>query len=71
MRGICVNKEVGNLRLDLRCQGIAVAVIRSGGKVEVLKGDLADPTESQQRISAVWTNNYEVNGLLTLGPTIY
>ena len=29
MQGICVNKEVGNLRIDLRCQGIAVAVIRS------------------------------------------
>ena len=53
MQGICVNKEVGNLRIDLRCQGIAVGVIRSGGKVEVLTGDLADPTESQQRITAV------------------
>ena len=48
-----MNKEVGNLRLDLRCQGIGVAVIRSGGKVEVLTGDLADPTESQQRITGV------------------
>ncbi len=67
-QGICVNKEVGNLSLDL-CQGLAAAVIRSGGTVEVLTVDLADPTETQQRIAAVLTSKSEVNGLLTLGTT--
>ena len=50
MQGICVNKEVGNLRVDLLCQGTAVAVIRSGGKVEVLTGDLQTQQKGNRQL---------------------
>ncbi len=31
--------------------------------------DLADPVDSQQRVTAALTNNPDVDGILTLGPT--
>lgn len=52
-QGICANKEVGNLGLDLRCLVFAATVIKSSGTFEVLTVDLEDPTESQKRIYAV------------------
>ena len=66
---ICVNQEVGNVALDLRCQGFADALAEAGGTVEVLAVDLADPIDAQQRIDAALTANADVNGILTLGPT--
>lgn len=66
---LCVNQEVGNVALDLRCQGFTDAMEAAGATVEVLAVDLADPTESQQRISAALSSNPDVDGILTLGPT--
>jgi simple sugar transport system substrate-binding protein len=66
---LCVNQEVGNVALDLRCQGFTDAMTEAGATVEVLAVDLADPTDSQQRIVAALTANPDVNGVLTLGPT--
>lgn len=63
---ICVNQEVGNVALDLRCQGFTDGL---GGTVEVLAVDLADPIDAQNRISGALTANPDVNGILTLGPT--
>ena len=65
----CVNAEVGNLALDLRCQGFSNAMASAGSKVEVLAVELADPTETKQRILAALTSNPDVDGLFTLGPT--
>jgi simple sugar transport system substrate-binding protein len=66
---LCVNQEVGNVALDLRCQGFTDAMTEAGATVEVLAVDLADPTDSQQRIVAALTANPDINGVLTLGPT--
>lgn len=66
---ICVNQEVGNVALDLRCQGFADAMAEAGGVVEVLAVDLGDPIDSQNRISAALTANPDVDSVLTLGPT--
>jgi simple sugar transport system substrate-binding protein len=55
--------------LDLRCQGFTDAMTEAGATVEVLAVDLADPTDSQQRIVAALTANPDINGVLTLGPT--
>ncbi len=66
---ICVNQEVGNAALDLRCQGFTDALAETGGTVETIAVDLADPTGSQQRISAAITADDTINGILTLGPT--
>lgn len=68
-KALCVNQEVGNLSLDLRCQGFADAMKAAGASVDVLAVELGDPTESQQRIQAALAADPDVDGLLTLGPT--
>jgi simple sugar transport system substrate-binding protein len=67
--GICVNQEVGNVALDLRCQGFADAMAEAGGVVEVLAVELADPIETQNRISAALVSDPTIDSILTLGPT--
>jgi simple sugar transport system substrate-binding protein len=66
---ICVNQEVGNVALDLRCQGFTDAITAAGGTVEIVAVDIGDPTASQQTISAALEGNPDINGVLTLGPT--
>jgi len=66
---LCVNQEVGNAALDLRCKGFTDAMTKAGGKVEVLAVDLANPTDAQQRIQAALTSKTDVDSILTLGPT--
>ena len=66
---ICVNQEVGNVALDLRCQGFTDAMAEAGATVEILAVDLADPVDSQQRISAALQSNDAIDSILTLGPT--
>jgi len=66
---LCVNQEVGNVALDLRCEGFTDAMAEAGASVEVLAVDLADPIDAQQRILAALTSNPDVDGILTLGPT--
>lgn len=66
---ICVNQEVGNVALDLRCQGFTDAMTAAGATVQVLAVELADPVDAQQRIAAALTANPDVDSILTLGPT--
>jgi simple sugar transport system substrate-binding protein len=66
---LCVNQEVGNVALDLRCQGFTDAMAEAGGTVTVLAVDLADPTGSSSRISAALAENADVDAIFTLGPT--
>jgi simple sugar transport system substrate-binding protein len=66
---LCVNQEVGNVALDLRCQGFTDAMAEAGGTVEVLPVDLADPTGAQNLISAALSANADINAVFTLGPT--
>ncbi|MCB0046816.1 MAG: sugar ABC transporter substrate-binding protein [Caldilineaceae bacterium] len=68
-KAICVNQEVGNIGLDLRCQGFSDAMAEAGGSVSVLAVELADPVDSQQRIAAALQSDPEVDSVLTLGPT--
>ena len=65
---LCINQEVGNVALDLRCQGFTDAIEEAGGTVEVVAVELADPIDAQQRISAAVTSN-NPDGIVTLGPT--
>lgn len=65
----CVNHEVGNTALDLRCQGVADAMAEAGAAAQVLSVELGDPTESQQRIQAGLASDPNVDGIITLGPT--
>ncbi|HYO89562.1 MAG TPA: sugar ABC transporter substrate-binding protein [Candidatus Limnocylindrales bacterium] len=66
---LCVNQEVGNAALDLRCQGFTDAMVEAGGAVTVLAVELADPTGSQGRIAAALTADPTVDAVFTLGPT--
>ncbi len=65
---LCVNQEVGNVALDLRCQGVTDAVEAAGGKVSVLAVDLADPTGSASRIGAALAEDETIDAIFTLGP---
>jgi simple sugar transport system substrate-binding protein len=66
---LCVNQEVGNAALDLRCNGFKDTMSKAGATVDVLAINLADPTDSQQRITAAITADSTLDGILTLGPT--
>lgn len=66
---LCVNQEVGNAALDLRCEGFTDAMKEAGGKVQVLAVELSDPVDAQEKVAAALTANPDVNGILTLGPT--
>lgn len=63
---LCVNQEVGNAALDLRCDGFTEGL---GGTVEVIPVDLADPTGAQATVAGAISANPDINGILTLGPT--
>ncbi|ADO72680.1 sugar ABC transporter substrate-binding protein [Stigmatella aurantiaca] len=63
---LCVNHEVGNASLDLRCKGFLDAIAKAGGTGRVLAVNAADPTDSQQKVAAALTGG--VDGILTLGP---
>jgi simple sugar transport system substrate-binding protein len=63
---ICVNQEVGNVALDLRCEGFTEGF---GGPVEVVPVDLNDPQATQSTIENTVTGNQDIDTILTLGPT--
>jgi simple sugar transport system substrate-binding protein len=65
---LCVNHEVGNAALDLRCQGFLDGLQKHGAAAEVLAVDAADPTEMAQRIRAALASRPGTDGVLTLGP---
>jgi simple sugar transport system substrate-binding protein len=64
---ICVNQEVGNAALDLRCEGFAEGL--GGVPSAVIGVDLSDPTGSQATIEAALAEDPTIDGMLTLGPT--
>lgn len=66
---LCVNQEVGNVSLDLRCQGFSDAMLEAGGTVQVIAVDLADPTGTTNRISAALISDSTIDSIFTLGPT--
>src|SRR6266487_2244611 len=66
---LCVNQEVGNAALDLRCKGFTDALRKTGGAVKVLAVNLADPTDAKNRISGAIRSAGNIDGVLALGPT--
>jgi simple sugar transport system substrate-binding protein len=64
---LCVNQEVGNAGLKLRCQGFGEGMRRSGGHTHTIPVELQDAAQAQRRVAqAVATGAYD--GILTLGP---
>lgn len=64
--GVCVNHEVGNIGLDLRCEGFQEG-LGEGATVEVLSVS-SDPTEVRNAVSAAFTQNPDIGGVLAVGP---
>ena len=63
---ICINQEVGNVALDLRCEGFFEGL---GSEGEVVPVDLNDPAGTTETVAGVLQQNADVDGILTLGPT--
>ncbi len=63
---LCINQEVGNVGLDQRCDGFEKGL---GGQVQVVAVDLNNPTDAQAKIETAVSQNPDINGVLTLGPT--
>lgn len=63
---LCVNQEVGNVALDLRCQGFTQG-LGQGAKVQVLSVSM-DPTATNSAVKAALQQDTSINGILTLGP---
>jgi simple sugar transport system substrate-binding protein len=63
---ICINQEVGNAALDLRCDGFFEGLGQQG---EVVPVDLNDPAGTTETVAGVLQENPDVDGILTLGPT--
>jgi simple sugar transport system substrate-binding protein len=64
--GLCINQEVGNAALDLRCEGFTDGL---GGSVTVVPVELADPAAAQAAVAGALSANAGTDGVLTLGPT--
>lgn len=61
--GLCVNQEVGNVSLDLRCKGFADGF---GGKVTVLPVS-NDPADVRAKVKAALSSNTAVDTVMALG----
>ena len=69
-KGLCINQEVGNAALDLRCQGFTDGFKASGGQsVEVLGVNLSDAAGTQQTVQAKLQGDPSIDTVLALGPT--
>ncbi len=64
--GVCVNHEVGNIGLDLRCEGFQEG-LGADATVNVLSVS-SDPTEVRNAVAAALTQNPDVGGVLAVGP---
>jgi len=66
---LCVNQEVGNAALTLRCQGFAKGLAQTGGTMTEIGVTITNPTQTQQSIAAAIQRDPSIDGILTLGPT--
>lgn len=66
---LCVNQEVGNAALALRCKGFKEGLAQTGGTVTEIGVNLSNPTQTQQTIEAALQHDPTIDGILTLGPT--
>ena len=63
-KAACVNVEVGNVALDLRCEGFAEGL---GQEVEVIPVQIGDPTAMRNAVAAYLSSHPDLEGLFVLG----
>jgi simple sugar transport system substrate-binding protein len=66
---LCVNQEVGNVALELRCKGLKEGLAETGGAMQEIGVNLSNPTQTQQTIEAAVQHDPTIDGIMTLGPT--
>jgi len=66
---LCVNQEVGNVALELRCKGLKEGLAETGGTTQEIGVNLSNPTQTQQTIEAAVQHDPTIDGIMTLGPT--
>src|SRR6266852_4493106 len=66
---LCVNQEVGNAALALRCKGFKEGLAQTGGTMTEIGVTITNPTQTQQSIAAAIQRDPSIDGVLTLGPT--
>jgi simple sugar transport system substrate-binding protein len=66
---ICFNQEVGNVALDLRCEGFTEAFEAAGGKVQLATGQISDPTGMANAVRAALEADPTIDSIMTLGPS--
>jgi simple sugar transport system substrate-binding protein len=66
---LCVNQEVGNAGLDLRCRAVAAGLREAGGRSREVAVDLQNPAQAQRRMAEAASSG-SVDGLITLGPDV-
>jgi simple sugar transport system substrate-binding protein len=67
---LCVNQEVGNAALELRCKGFAEGLAAAdGGTSKEIGVNLNNPTQTKQTIEAALQHDPTIDGIMTLGPT--
>jgi simple sugar transport system substrate-binding protein len=64
-KGLCVNQEVGNVALDLRCKGFGDGF----GAVTVLPTS-ADPADVKAKVNAALASDAEIDSILTLNASL-
>ncbi len=65
-KAICVNHEVGNVALDLRCAGFAEGF---GGNVKVLPTS-NDPSEIEAKVKAALDSDPDIDTVMALGASL-
>src|SRR5438067_5666510 len=63
---LCVNQEVGNAALALRCKGFKEGLAQTGGTITQIGVNLNSPTQTQQTIEAALQHDPSIDGILTL-----
>ena len=64
-RALCINHEVGNVALDLRCEGFKKGF---GGNVRILSVNGQDATAVKNAVLAAMKRDSKVDAVLSLGP---
>ena len=63
---VCINQEVGNVAVGLRCEGFFEGLGQEG---EVIPVDLNDPQGATETVAGALQSDDSIDGILTLGPT--
>lgn len=65
---ICVNDEVGNLALDIRCDSAKAALEEAGGTMSVVPAPTGDPIGQQNAVAAALQADPTIDGALSMSP---